>query len=174
MHHQLSLSPAQKQCTKCREEKPLAEFPRDRSAKDGLHCYCRLCARAVTKRYEQTTTGAANTRRNNNAHKARLQAMIDQIKECVGCQSCKGENVSVALDFHHLVSTEKAFTISKHSCGWLRIVDEMNKCVLLCANCHRKVHAGLIDILLIPRLKFSEIVYTPDNENQPNATREKG
>lgn len=49
-----------KACTKCREQKPLDEFPNNVNSKDGKHCWCRVCQRASVKEW-----------RANNAEKAR-------------------------------------------------------------------------------------------------------
>ena len=60
----------------------------------------------------------------------------------VGCLICK-EAEPVALDFHHLDPTKKDGTpFQQHSVK--KALEEAAKCVILCANCHRKVHAGLI------------------------------
>ena len=52
-----------------------------------------------------------------------------------------------ALQFHHLDPNEKDFAISKAGTwAWHRLVKELDKCVLLCGNCHSEVHAGLTDL----------------------------
>ena len=50
-----------------------------------------------------------------------------------------------ALEFHHLTSTKKDFGISSkgYTRSWEKIRAELDKCVLLCANCHREVHSSL-------------------------------
>ena len=61
------------------------------------------------------------------------------------CRLC-GYNRSVrALDFHHVDESQKSFTISAYAnLSWPKIVKELDKCILLCANCHREKHdAGL-------------------------------
>lgn len=52
----------------------------------------------------------------------------------------------VCLDFHHIDSSQKSFDIGKqfHIKAIGTIINEIKKCVVLCANCHRKVHAGII------------------------------
>ncbi|HLO47633.1 MAG TPA: hypothetical protein VK211_04325 [Kamptonema sp.] len=51
-----------------------------------------------------------------------------------------------ALDFHHLSPKYKDFKISGRSVSFDTIVPELNKCILVCANCHREIHAGLINL----------------------------
>ena len=64
---------------------------------------------------------------------------------CVGC--ALPEPVD-ALEFHHLDPSTKEFGISTEGIprSWEKIEAELKKCVLLCANCHREVHAGVRQI----------------------------
>ena len=49
--------------------------------------------------------------------------------------------------FHHLDPDEKEFAISEKGYAPLEDVrDELDKCVMLCPSCHRRVHAGLIEV----------------------------
>jgi len=47
------------------------------------------------------------------------------------------------MEFHHINAIDKDFTLSDRMTSWLKIKPELDKCVLLCANCHREVHDGL-------------------------------
>ena len=61
------------------------------------------------------------------------------------CALCGYNRCNDALDLHHLNPDEKDFDISDRPCiSWDRTSIEMKKCILLCANCHREVHSGLI------------------------------
>ncbi|KKU44761.1 MAG: hypothetical protein UX64_C0046G0002 [Microgenomates group bacterium GW2011_GWC2_46_7] len=64
------------------------------------------------------------------------------------CQICGYNKYVGALDFHHVDEGMKSFDLSSRGLtrSWDRIKEEINKCVLVCANCHREVHAGLIDL----------------------------
>ena len=61
------------------------------------------------------------------------------------CQLCGYEKCLQALEFHHLESSCKDFGISDkgYTRSWKKIKEELDKCILLCANCHREVHSGL-------------------------------
>ena len=61
------------------------------------------------------------------------------------CSQCGYDRCMEALEFHHTDSSEKDFGISNrgYTRSWKRVQEEIRKCVLLCANCHREVHAGL-------------------------------
>ena len=61
------------------------------------------------------------------------------------CNLCGYDRCLEALEFHHLDPSQKDFAISQrgHSRSWERVRKELDKCVMLCANCHREIHAGL-------------------------------
>jgi hypothetical protein len=58
------------------------------------------------------------------------------------CSICGYSKCADAMEFHHVDSSEKEFGIGGKgvSRSWDRIKVELDKCVLLCANCHREVH----------------------------------
>lgn len=58
------------------------------------------------------------------------------------CCLCGYHNCNRALSFHHLDPSQKDFNISRVSRTWESIQPELDKCVLLCMNCHGEVHAG--------------------------------
>jgi hypothetical protein len=75
-----------------------------------------------------------------------------------GCVICGYVKCMKALDFHHVNSREKVTTIGSHMEFPLRpqIVREIPKCILVCANCHREIHAGIFGqefIKSLPRAK---------------------
>lgn len=57
------------------------------------------------------------------------------------CERCSYDRCLEALEFHHKEPGEKDFTIA-HKLHWSleRLKKEVEKCHLLCANCHREVH----------------------------------
>lgn len=60
------------------------------------------------------------------------------------CKLCGYNRCISALEWHHLDPSKKEITPAKvFSRSWDNIVKELIKCVLLCANCHREVHAGM-------------------------------
>lgn len=61
----------------------------------------------------------------------------------------KGGKCSVcadALEFHHLDPSQKDFGISSkgYTRSWDKVKEELDKCILVCSNCHREIHSGLI------------------------------
>ena len=61
------------------------------------------------------------------------------------CQQCGYDRCPEALEFHHRDSSEKEFGVSSsgNTRSWAKVKGEVDKCVLLCANCHREVHAEI-------------------------------
>lgn len=59
------------------------------------------------------------------------------------CNKC-GESDIACIDFHHKDSTKKDANLSEAIARWSikRLQIEVNKCILLCSNCHRKLHAA--------------------------------
>jgi len=64
------------------------------------------------------------------------------------CTICGYNNYYGALEFHHLDPNEKDFSISHdgHCRSWEKVKVELDKCICVCANCHREIHAGMIDL----------------------------
>lgn len=59
------------------------------------------------------------------------------------CEICGYNKCSEALDFHHKNPKEKDFSLSDRNLilDWQEIKKELDKCSLICANCHREIHA---------------------------------
>lgn len=77
----------------------------------------------------------------------KLQDLITSFKAHRGCLICK-EDDPVVLDLHHTAKKETAIANAIKQ-GWSikRIKDEIAKCIVLCANCHRRYHAGRFSLI---------------------------
>lgn len=51
-----------------------------------------------------------------------------------------------SLTFHHLDPSQKEFEISGKSISWERLKAELDKCALVCRNCHGETEAGIINV----------------------------
>ena len=58
------------------------------------------------------------------------------------CEFCGYNKCVEALEFHHIDETTKEFAISGSTKSLEKQKKEADKCYMLCANCHREVHAG--------------------------------
>lgn len=63
------------------------------------------------------------------------------------CKICKYDKCPQSLHFHHKNPDEKDFTISGRTISWERMKLELDKCILLCANCHGELHSNLISLV---------------------------
>lgn len=62
------------------------------------------------------------------------------------CACCGYKKCISALELHHLNPSEKEFTISSNvNRAWEKVINELPKTILVCANCHREIHSNLID-----------------------------
>ena len=77
------------------------------------------------------------TRRKQRAHENKKKA----IRLLGGkCTRCGYDKCIAALDFHHIDGKMKDYEISKIISNWVKMKQEIKKCVLLCSNCHREEH----------------------------------
>lgn len=69
--------------------------------------------------------------------------MLKDIKADRGCLYC-GVHHPLCLDFHHRDPTLKSFSVSTvHTTNISRLMEEVEKCGVVCRNCHMLLHAGL-------------------------------
>lgn len=83
-------------------------------------------------------------KKQNAKRKASDQAWWDAYKASLSCIRC-GESHFACLEFHHIKPEEKKLKISHYTKGgWIgnkpKLLEELKKCIVLCANCHRKEH----------------------------------
>ena len=68
--------------------------------------------------------------------------IVQEIKSSCSCAKC-GQTRGYVLDFHHINPNEKSDSIARltsNNSKLDKVYDEMKKCIVLCANCHREFH----------------------------------
>lgn len=125
---------------------------------DGLH-HCAKCeVRQERDKFYTKTDGRPysyckvcwNDLRVEKTRENKRQA-VEYLGGC--CERCGYSKCIRALEFHHKDPTQKEFLISKYTgAGIEKIKPELDKCMLLCANCHREVHAELDEQKALDRL----------------------
>ena len=86
----------------------------------------------------------ANRIRQEDRNKKRKELKAKAIQYLGGkCQKCGYDKCSGALEFHHKNRNEKDKAIHEllDKPNWEKLEKELKKCVLVCANCHREIHA---------------------------------
>lgn len=127
-----------KRCYTCDQEKPLEEFSKNVSRKDGLNSKCKTCHSEYRKiHYEK------NKQKYIDKAKILNDAFIvwwKNYKAQFVCAKC-GESHPACIHFHHHNDDKEASVadLVRNKCKD-RVIQEISKCTPLCANCHAKVH----------------------------------
>lgn len=128
--------PQLKRCSACGLSKPLEDFNRRSTSPDGRQWNCRKCNR----RWH-----ALNRERHNEMIHARTErvrreraVLILEYLRCHPCVDC-GETDPIVLEFDHLRDKIMDVTsLAKGGHSWRVVMDEIAKCEVVCANCHRR------------------------------------
>jgi hypothetical protein len=133
------LSP-KKKCSKCGEWKDKDQFGKDSTCKDGLRFKCKSCTNSYNAKYR--SENADLCRKSNRAglqrYKTENGKFIRAYLETHPCVDC-GENDPVVLEFDHITGMKKFNIGHLYSKRTLKTVqNEISKCVIRCANCHRR------------------------------------
>jgi len=88
-----------------------------------------------------------------------LKQMVDKIKASRGCKLCGYRRCTASLTWHHHDPTSKEGSPAEvaYKGGLQEAIDEMNKCTVLCANCHGEVHQNLVPCPEPDRATIDEI-----------------
>lgn len=78
--------------------------------------------------------------KNNKRRYLKRRQLIVLYKLSKGCSICGYNKCANALEFHH-PDDDKEFNIGNMKRGINKIKTEMEKCIVICANCHRELHA---------------------------------
>ena len=118
-------------CTKCKKEKDLEEFNKNKTKKDGYNNICRICSSERSKQYYTENKEhhvKVIRQRTNRVIKENRQKVYDYCKThpCVDC----GETNPIVLDFDHRDNCQKVSDISSlitSGCSWAKIETEIAK-----------------------------------------------
>ena len=150
-----------KTCKRCQEQLDITKFVRDSSRPGGYKPYCKPCYSAMRRDYvnknkdkirtyqdaynKRYRTGKVEPKEfNPNGSYDYKRDYLDTIKREAGCFYCN-ENEPCCLSFHHRNPSQKVFGVANFIGRTIEELDtEIAKCAVLCENCHRKVHAGLL------------------------------
>ena len=127
-----------KKCTGCLESKPVEEFAFRSKAKGTRKSQCRACTSASDK-VAYRGDRAEKIRNRAKAHKADLIQRLWDYKQGKKCADCPQTDPRV-FEFDHLPEFTKSKDISamiRDGNSWERILEEIAKCDIVCANCHR-------------------------------------
>lgn len=152
-----------KTCSQCKSPKLITEFHKDARLKSGTVSRCKTCTSEYKKAYYASERGKtvvqAYIERNKEKrtdynrqylrkyraagykNKRKLELCLSKGGCCAECGFLATPDTIAAFDFHHINDSEKEYTVSDML--MLRkdkILKELDKCILLCSNCHRILH----------------------------------
>lgn len=160
-----------KECTICKKIKSVKEFQKSKGSKTtGIRGECNECRYKIRSKWYNSPGKKEELKKKrriyssneNNKVKRRKQMKkywnknkqyIENIKDKLCCQIC-GENRKNCLEFHHIIPINKRGKKNRvcyfYTQSLTRCLEELTKCALLCANCHKLVHSGDITQTLAP------------------------
>lgn len=113
-------------CCTCKKSKELSEFYFSNKAHTTLRYDCKTCANSKVIEWQRELK----------------QKCVDLLGG--KCVVCGYSNSAWGFDFHHTIPSEKEFQFSNgRSKKFEAMEKELKKCILVCATCHREIHAGL-------------------------------
>jgi hypothetical protein len=129
-----------KLCNKCKEFLPLTEFS-FYTGGNHYNTWCKACSATAARLRERVKAGTVNTKRSvlERARRAKLGAEVLKYLKTHPCVDC-GETDPVVLDFDHVRGVKRQSVTRMISCQWslTSVFEEIAKCVVRCANCHRR------------------------------------
>lgn len=94
---------------------------------------CSICGKTYSQKGLKCETCATRMRRN----KIKLKAIAHMGGKCIYCGYDKCQ---ASMVFHHINPDKKDFQLSTSLSSWDKVVKELEKCILLCNNCHNELH----------------------------------
>lgn len=135
-------------CCRCKLEKEEIAFCKSKRNFDGLCKYCRECKRDSAKKWYHSSRHKLGhiekVKENKIRHRKIMQDFVWNFLKTHHCVDC-GENDPIVLDFDHLRDKEHNISALVYGGNNLEtLIKEVEKCVIRCANCHRKKTAKQI------------------------------
>lgn len=87
--------------------------------------------------YRKTKSGAAADRLASKRARDKKRKYLNEYKLSKGCLLCGYNANALALDFHHRDGEKKECNVGRMDVGWDKMLKEIEKCDIVCANCHR-------------------------------------
>jgi 5-methylcytosine-specific restriction endonuclease McrA len=124
---------ATKFCKCCKIEKPILEFSIKYQETGVLQSKCKECHRQYTR--EHYRKNKMYWRKQKSSYRKERTDFINHIKSTTPCIDCKNTFPPECMDFDHL--RDKKFLISALPRSMTKLKEEMEKCEIVCSNCHR-------------------------------------
>lgn len=139
-----------KKCGSCKQLLSLSEFNANKARKDGLQGECRTCTKEYYKKYYESRRPQEIARlRVSNKRRQKSIAEFVNLQKNKPCMDCGISYPSYVMDFDHLGNKIASIAVMVQEMRSIaKIQAEINKCDLVCANCHReRTHGRLIGLV---------------------------
>lgn len=127
-----------KVCTKCNRRKQITLFNK---RYNGVQPHCSKYTRLASRKHYRANVSKYIARR--LSRKKELVSWFRELKRNLKCERCS-ENHLGTLDCHHKEKRNKIGSLSdlitQRGFSKKRLLEELQKCIILCSNCHRKEH----------------------------------
>ncbi len=159
-----------KKCKKCENQIPTRIYLEDKLilTKNRLYCFdcspfkqhnlkqtqttsdkpimntCRVCEKDYPAGHQQHKS-ICNTCRTTSSRQNKKRRAVEYMGG--KCIVCNYDKCIAALHFHHIEPHDKEFGFSSNMTKPFEVLQiELNKCIIVCSNCHSEIHAGLMEI----------------------------
>jgi len=129
-----------KKCSKCKLQKSLENFSWMNKKKKILQSMCKNCFKKYDKTRIRDYTKNGKHYKSQRKNKEKYYKIVIDILKKNPCSLCKEKDILV-LEFDHIIPKTKSFSICEgvnKGVSMKRFIEEIKKCRVLCANCHRR------------------------------------
>ncbi len=133
-----------KTCKKCKSDRPVEQFSLNKRRKDGRQDWCKPCIKVRDAENYIENKGRFAKWSKDRRLRVRTQVFEWLLEHpCIEC----GEDDIIVLEFDHRTQTTKRFDVmsATHGHSWKTILEEIQKCDVLCANCHKRRTAKMMN-----------------------------
>jgi hypothetical protein len=130
-------------CSKCGIEKDIEDFPLRNQFTHRRQSYCMDCRSEMGKAWYERNKDyqKANARKHTTVYRIALREFLWDYLKSHPCTEC-GEADPIVLEFHHNHSKDMAISeMITRVTSIDRLKEELEKCTVLCSNCHRRLTA---------------------------------
>ena len=128
-----------KVCTICHVKKPTLEYNKHAKTKDGLQSVCRDCNKARSRQYykDNKIKHLETIKKRQKALIKAQRELVKSYKESNPCTDCGNFFPYYVMDLDHLSDKISIVSAMFGKYSTKKILEEIEKCELVCANCHR-------------------------------------
>ena len=131
-----------KACCTCKKEIPINEYSWKIKKRSKRSTKCKDCTNEYSRQHYKNNINdyVARAKKNRARYKKEGRNLIYEFKLSNPCTSC-GESNPIVLEFDHLDPQTKrndVSTMATHGYSIESLEKEIEKCIILCANCHRQ------------------------------------